>query len=188
MHPGPEEITVTLPTLGDSPGAQTPWRRPEVIHLSAAMAQSYETFFGEGLLDDRALVSPGTDEGLAQALYVADFPLLCHDCSHDPLFCYANVAAQRLWARPWEGFCGLPSRLSAPAGGRRERAASLSEVESSGFIDGYSGERISADGQVFWIDNVQVWTVTDAGGSHLGQAARIGSWSPRSGRADKSAP
>ena len=46
-------------------------------------------------------------------LYDAPAALLMHGNEADPVFCYANRTAQRLWGLTWNEFMRLPSRLSA---------------------------------------------------------------------------
>lgn len=101
-------------------------------------------------------------------LYALPAVVLCHDTSPDPLFVYANAAAQALWERSWEDFIGWPSRLTAPAQARAERAAALA---GAGVVRGYTGVRVSASGRLFRIHDATVWTVSDDAGQVVGQAA-----------------
>jgi hypothetical protein len=105
---------------------------------------------------------------VAADLYDLPSVVLCHDTSADPLFVYANAAGQRLWERSLDDFIGWPSRLTAPADMRAERAAALSH---SGLVQGYSGVRVSASGRLFRIHDATVWTVSDDNGAVCGQAA-----------------
>lgn len=68
-------------------------------------------------------------------------------------------------------FIGMPSRLSAEAPLREERAALLQRVSRHGFIDDYAGIRISARATRFRIENAVVWNLIDAEGAVHGQAA-----------------
>lgn len=65
----------------------------------------------------------------------------------------------------------MPSRLSAEAPLREERAALLERVSRHGFIDDYAGIRISARGTRFRIENAVVWNLIDGAGVCHGQAA-----------------
>jgi hypothetical protein len=49
-------------------------------------------------------------------------------------------------------------------------------VQQFGFIDDYSGIRISKTGQRFWIRNATVWNLIDMNGVRVGQAARFDHW------------
>jgi hypothetical protein len=58
----------------------------------------------------------------------------------------------------------MPSRRSAEPLAQTERAQLLARVSAHGFIDDYSGIRISARGRRFRIDRATVWNVVDAAG------------------------
>ncbi len=66
----------------------------------------------------------------------------------------------------WEKFTSLPSRKSAELPNREERAQILAEVSSKGFIDNYSGVRISHTGKRFRIERATVWNLRDRGGNY----------------------
>lgn len=101
-------------------------------------------------------------------LYELPAVVLCHDTSPDPVFVYANIAAQQLWERSWDDFIGWPSRLTAPPAHRTSRARALA---AHGVVRGYSGIRVSASGRLFRIHDATVWTVRDDAGIVRGQAA-----------------
>jgi hypothetical protein len=63
----------------------------------------------------------------------APFVLLAHRLSADPVFCYANLAAQRTFGYSWDEFIGLPSRYSAATPDRAERDRLFERVASYGF-------------------------------------------------------
>jgi hypothetical protein len=88
------------------------------------------------------------------------------------------LTAQRLFERDWNEFIGLPSRLSAEAPVRSERERLLTRVTTHGFINDYSGIRISRSGHRFRIQRATVWNVSDAAHHHLGQAAAFSNWEP----------
>lgn len=103
-----------------------------------------------------------------EELYDLPAVVLCHDTSDDPVFVYANRAAQTLWERSWDDFIGWPSRLTAPPAEQASRAAALS---ADGVVRGYSGVRVSSTGRLFRIQEATVWTVRDEAGHVCGQAA-----------------
>jgi hypothetical protein len=70
----------------------------------------------------------------------------------------------------------MPSRLTAEAPDRTERARLLAEVAARGFIDDYSGVRISRTGQRFRIERATVWNLSDDEGRRCGQAATFRTW------------
>ena len=110
------------------------------------------------------------------ALYAAPGVVLMHGRQADPLFCYANRAAQALWGFSWDEFTALPSRLSAEPVAREERQRLLERARERGFIDDYAGVRIARDGRRFRITGVVLWNVDDAAGVPLGQAAVFRAW------------
>ena len=70
----------------------------------------------------------------------------------------------------------MPSRWTAEAPNRAERAQLLVEVTARGFIDDYSGMRIAQTGQRFLIEQATVWNLTDNAGRYGGQAATFRAW------------
>lgn len=106
----------------------------------------------------------------------APFVVVAHNTDADPRFVYANKRAQACFEYPWDEFITLPSRLSAEAPNREERARVLEAVTRDGFIRGYRGVRISKSGRRFWIDDGIVWQLLDADGVSRGQAATFASW------------
>jgi len=117
-------------------------------------------------------------ETQARALYEAPFVVLSHDTAADPVFSYANLTAQRLFAMPWNEIVGLPSRYSAEAPARDERQRLLELVARQGYIDDYRGVRIAKTSQRFLIEQATVWNLTDEAGAPAGQAASFARWLP----------
>ncbi|MDB0055877.1 MEKHLA domain-containing protein [bacterium] len=76
----------------------------------------------------------------------------------------------------WEQFTSSPSRFTAAAPNREERARLLAEVTENGFIDNYSGVRISSSGKRFRIKQATVWNLSDPDGTPTGQAATFSHW------------
>ena len=143
--------------------------------LVAQLLASHARLTGQPLLP----IVPGeTGEASARRLYSAALVVLAHDDQPDPRFTYANLAAQRLFERTWDEMIGLPSRLSAEAPVREERERLLARVARHGFIDDYSGVRVSKSGRRFRILRATVWNVGDASGRRIGQAASFSDWEP----------
>ena len=136
----------------------------------ALLAGSFERLVG------RRLVPEGAD-----ALWLYDsapFPVLAHDGAGDPLFVYANRAAQTCFEYSWDELVGLPSRLSAEAPERAARLSLLERVRRDGFAEGYEGVRVAKSGRRFVIEAGVVWNLVDARGELRGQAATFPSWRP----------
>lgn len=134
----------------------------------ACIAESYRRLTG------RALVSAEGD--VACALWSAPMAIVAHGTEDDPIFFFGNETALRLFEMSFEAFTRLPSRLSAEPLLREERARLLERVTCDGIIEDYAGVRISATGRRFRISNACVWTLTDASGAIVGQAAAFAEW------------
>lgn len=113
---------------------------------------------------------------LARTLYEAPFVLVSHGTEADPVLNYGNQTALTLWEMDWEELTRTPSRLTAEAPLREERARLLAAVTAHGFIDDYSGIRISKSGRRFRIAQATVWNLVTAEGVHCGQAATFSKW------------
>ncbi|MFI1052747.1 MEKHLA domain-containing protein [Streptomyces griseoruber] len=66
--------------------------------------------------------------------------------------------------------------LSAAPEGQSDRAAFVRSVAERGYTSGYRGLRIAESGRRFWIEDVTMWNLVDADGSHHGRAAVFRSW------------
>lgn len=137
------------------------------VSFVEALLVAYQSALSESLVPPRV---PMADA--AAWLYAeAELAVVAHDTRADPCFVYANLCAQRCFERSWEQLIGMPSRLSAEAPERAERAAMLERVASHGFIRDYRGLRVAASGRRFWIEGGIIWNVRRADGSPWGQAA-----------------
>jgi PAS domain-containing protein len=120
------------------------------------------------------LVPKGMD---AVWLYAeAPFAVVAHNTDPDPIFIYANWAAQKCFGYSWEEFISLPSRLSAETADQASRQALLDAVAKNGFMTGYSGVRVAKSGARFRIEHGVVWELIDLEGVRRGQAATFSSW------------
>ena len=114
----------------------------------------------------------------AERLDRAPFVVVSHGTEADPILNYGNAAALALWGMTPEEFRGTPSRLTAEPAHRDERARLLERTRRDGYVDDYSGIRISKTGQRFRIERAIVWNLTDAAGTPRGQAATLDRWTP----------
>jgi hypothetical protein len=126
----------------------------------------------------RTLVQADDAESAVGLLMEAAFAVLSHDTRSEPLFNYANLAAQRLFKMDWVTFTQMPSRFSAEPMLQAEREDFLQRVTQHGYIDDYSGIRIASDGSKFLIEQATVWNIVDEHGGYYGQAAMIPGWQP----------
>lgn len=156
--------------LGSEPNTANHW---QLEHLHC-LHDSLRALNGSGLPLPGAL-----DATMAAWVYrEAPFVLLSHNTAADPIFTYANRTAQTLFEMDWPAITALPSRHSAEAPSREERAELLARVREHGWIDDYSGVRIASSGQRFRIAQAVVWNLRDADGAYCGQAAMFDQWQP----------
>jgi hypothetical protein len=106
-----------------------------------------------------------------KALWVAPLAIVAHGTEEDPVFFYGNKLALQLFEMDFAAFTRLPSRLSAEPLAREERARLLARVTEFGFVDDYSGMRISGRNKRFMITQATVWNLIDETGIYCGQAA-----------------
>lgn len=134
------------------------------------MARSLKHWTGRELL-------PGVpDADLAEQVFRAPFVLVSHGTEADPVLNYGNQTALALWEMSWAELTRTPSRLTAEAPNREERARLMAAVTAHGFIDDYSGIRVSKSGRRFRIAQATVWNLLDETGKYSGQAAQFSHW------------
>lgn len=125
-------------------------------------------------LTGRPLVAQSGDT--IAAMWAAPQVILAHGIQEDPLFFYGNKQALELFELTPEQVAAMPSRLSAEPMLREERANLLARVARDGFIDDYSGIRVSRTGKRFRIQQATVWDLIDENGAKHGQAATFADW------------
>ena len=59
---------------------------------------------------------------------------------------------------------------------REARQAMLQQAKTQGYIDNYSGVRISKTGRRFFIETAIIWNLLDPKGNRCGQAATFSHW------------
>lgn len=125
----------------------------------------------------RHLIEPcGDAHAETRMLFEAPFAVVSGGAEGDQILNYGNKTAMELWEMDWDTLTRTPSRLTAEPMHRDERAEFLRRVRERGFIDDYSGIRISSKGRRFRIAQATVWNVTDADGKYAGQAATFSKW------------
>jgi MEKHLA domain len=153
------------------PGVQPIWQSEFAVAHAQILAQSLKHFTQRDLLAENF---PPVE--FAEKLFIAPFVLVSHGTQADPVLNYGNRAALALWEMSWEELTRTPSRLTAEAPNREERARLLAAVTAHGFIDDYSGVRISKTGRRFTISRATVWNLLDEAGKFYGQAAMFAEW------------
>lgn len=111
-----------------------------------------------------------------RAVFEADFVLLSHGTETDPIFNYANRLALARFELDWARFVSTPSRESAEPARQAERERFMQRVREHGYVDDYSGVRVSSTGRRFVIERATVWNLVDAHGVLHGQAAAFRDW------------
>lgn len=126
----------------------------------------------------RELVEVAAGEDAVEKLFHAPRVVLAAlgPPASDHVFCYANAAGLAAFETTWEGLVGLPSSASAEPVHRDERRRLLDEVGRRGFIENYSGIRISRRGRRFRILRATVFNLLDNRGAYAGQAATFTEW------------
>ena len=139
-------------------------------HVALLLA-SYRALLGRDLLP-----TGGDTVETARLAFEAPFFLASHDTEADPVLNYGNRTALDLFEMSWEQFTAIPSRLTAEAPLQEERAWLLEAVSRQGFIEDYSGIRISRSGRRFRIARATVWNVFGPTDEVVGQAATFSEW------------
>lgn len=151
-----------------------PWSRPDWIGHARLLIESFATVVGRPLVDHE-----GSDVARAERLYRAPFVVVSHGTEDDPILTYGNAAALRLWEMDADALVRTPSRLTAEPIHREERSRLLERTTRDGYVDDYSGIRISRTGRRFRIERAIVWNLVDASGTRRGQAATFHEWTPQ---------
>jgi hypothetical protein len=147
------------------------WSSPSVIAHTQILARSLKHFTGRDLWPGN--LSPAE---LAKQVFHAPFVLVSHGLEADPVLNFGNQAALTLWEMSWAELTRTPSRLTAEAPNREERARLLAAVARRGFIDDYSGIRISQTGRRFRLARATVWNLLSENDQPYGQAALFSDW------------
>ncbi len=147
------------------------WMRSQVIDWSQILLDSFYYFLGYQLIS-REL----SKEVQSQSLFEAPFVVASHGIQEDPILNYGNKMALELWSMTWEEFTQTPSRLTAEPMNREKRQIILQQVAQQGYIDNYSGVRISSTGTRFLIKKTIIWNLVNSLEHKCGQAATFAHW------------
>lgn len=148
-----------------------PWQQQAIISHSQRLLHSFQHWTGRSLFEVN-----GSPVEIAQALFEAPFVLVSHGTEPDPIFNYGNRKALELWEFSWEDFTQMPSRKCVEPVTQEERDRLLAAAASKGYIDNYTGIRISSTGKRFQIEDVILWNVLDEQDRYCGQAAVFSKW------------
>lgn len=148
-----------------------PWTSDWAVAHAVTLGRSFRHWLGRDLLP--GVTAPAA---FAAALRDAPFVLVSHGTQADPVLNYGNRAALALWEMSWDELTRTPSRLTAEAVAREERARLLAQVTRHGHIANYSGVRVAKSGRRFRITQAVVWNLLDEAGAACGQAAMFDRW------------
>jgi hypothetical protein len=154
---------------------EIPWKDPAWIAKTQLMLNSYRHW-----LKIELMPRVGTIEEQSRALFEAPFVVVAHGTQADPVLCYANRKALDLWEMDIETLLQTTSRMTAEPVHRDERARMLNRTTRDGYVEDYSGIRISKTGRRFFIKSAIVWNLIDEAENYRGQAATFSSWEPLS--------
>lgn len=132
---------------------------------------SYKHWLGKELLQ----AAEEERERVAQ-LYEAPFVVVSATAQVPPILNYGNRMALKLWEMDWHTLTKTPGHETAEAQEREERQKFLRTVEEKGYIENYTGIRISSTGRRFLIEEATVWNLIDEKGCYCGQAATFSKW------------
>ena len=118
-----------------------PWETEFVVAHTEILLRSHRQFTGRDLMMD-------VGDARAQARVALRSAIRGRVARNggDPVLNYGNATALELWQMSWEELTCTPSRFTAEAPERDQRARLLAAVTANGFIDDYSGVRISKSG------------------------------------------
>jgi len=102
------------------------WQTDFVIAHTQMLAGSFRKWTGRDLLP--GVFNPA---GLSRHVFEAPFVVVSHGTESDPVLDYGNQSALALWEMSWEEFTRTPSRLTAEAPNRDERARLLKIVRNT---------------------------------------------------------
>ncbi|MDJ0680656.1 MAG: MEKHLA domain-containing protein [Xenococcaceae cyanobacterium MO_167.B52] len=151
--------------------SQPIWMQPEIISWSQILLDSFNQFLGYQLISRQK-----TAEKQSEILFKADFVIVSHGIESDPILNYGNQTALTLWEMNWSDFIQTPSRLTTEPINREARQAMLQQAKTQGYIDNYSGVRISKTGKRFFIETAIIWNLLDPKDNKCGQAATFSHW------------
>lgn len=153
---------------------------PNVAAWELTLARSYLQVLGMELVPGLSAEALSADTAAASALahekiWDAPFCLLSHGTEAPyPVMNYGNATGLAVFElSSWAQLTSMESRLTAPDTQTRElREQLLGRVRRHGYIDDYTGVRVSATGRRFEIRSATVWEVCcPDSGARLGQAA-----------------
>ena len=178
---GAEELPAGKPVTGAAEHRST-----DTVMWLLLVVESYRRAVGRPLLSGFSITE------IADQVWGAPFVLLSHTCGEgeEPTFNYANSAALELFETAWDGLVGSPSTQSAEddADVQADRQRLLDEAREKGFVEGYSGWRVSAEGKRFLVQDAILFNVVSPSEKTVGQAVVFTSWEYEDGSRGSTVP
>ncbi|TWT58239.1 MEKHLA domain protein [Thalassoglobus neptunius] len=147
------------------------WIKRNWVAHTQLMLDSYERYLKKELIPRE-----GSQLDQAKTLFLSPFVVVSHDYRPDPVLNYGNQVALDLWEMDVATLCNTPSRMTAEPMHRDERKRLLKRTTENGYVDDYSGIRISQNGRRFLIRQAVVWNLIDFKNNYRGQAATFSEW------------
>jgi len=144
---------------------------------AGVILDSYRRLLGRELID-----RSGDAADDARRLFALPKAVLAHDTGRPAILDWVNAAAAAAFDAAPEALLGRPSASTAPADAAPERETLFVRLRERGFVEGYSGVRVSLTGRRFVIADVTVFELRDRDGRTAGHAAIIGATRPESAR------
>ena len=116
------------------------------------------------------------DNDFILTLYNAPFVVVSHGLEDTAIFNFGNEMALDLFELDWKSFIKMPSKESVEIINQVEREKLIQQVAKDGFLDNYSGIRLSSSDRRFLIQGAIIWNIIDDSGAYYGQAAMFESW------------
>jgi len=114
---------------------------------------------------------------VARRVYDAPFVVLSHSPDSDPDPHLRQPRGPVLFEATWDELTRMPSRLTAEAPDREERARLLAQVGAHGYIGRLlRGAGVAPPGGASASRGATVWNLRDEAGRHCGQAATFAEW------------
>lgn len=108
---------------------------------------------------------------LGRQVFEADFYILSHDNTTDPILTYGNQRVLDLWEVSWAELTTMHSRTTAKPVDRSARAAMMERAKIHNYLDKYNGIRVSKTGAEFQIVDGTIWNLFIDKVDFYGQAA-----------------
>lgn len=155
------------------------WYDPLMVAHAGYLIRSYNCATGKDLVSLKLLESDPV--AAAKSLFfLPDRVVVSHGTQvtpDGPVLNYGNSVALKRWGASWEQLTNMPSKYTAEPVEQEERQAFLRQVLEDGYIENYSGVRISLDKSRFRMLDGTVWNVALPEFEGLiGQAATFSQW------------